>query len=104
MAPVENHVTVSEAAEELGVSPATIRGAIMRGSITAVQLHKRTNLIPRSEIERYRRERLGRRGKRMVADEDLTEQQRKQRAYQQAYYQRRKAARQQQPAEPAERE
>ena len=102
MAPVENHVTVSEAAEELGVSPATIRGAIMRGSIMAVQLHKRTNLIPRSEVERYRNERLGRPGKRMLPDEALTEQQRKQRAYQQAYYQRRKAASKQQPAQSAE--
>jgi excisionase family DNA binding protein len=103
MAPVENYVTVSEAAQELGVSPATIRGAIMRRHITPVQLHKRTNLIPRSEIERYRRERLGRRGKRMLPDEVLTEKQRKQRAYQKAYYQRRKAARTQQPAtEPEE--
>jgi excisionase family DNA binding protein len=99
MAPIENHVTVTEAAIELGVSPATIRGAIMRGSITAVQLHKRMNLIPRSEVERYRREHLGRPGKRVPPDEALTEQQRKQRAYQQAYYQRRKAARTQQPAE-----
>jgi excisionase family DNA binding protein len=102
MAPVENYLTVSEAAEELGVSPATIRGAIMRGHITPLQLHKRTNLIPRSEIERYRTERLGRRGKHTVPDEDLTEQQRKQRAYQRAYYQRRKAARGQQPAPEAE--
>ena len=102
MAPVENYVTVSEAACELGVSPTTIRGAIMRGSITAVQLHKRTNLIPRSEVERYRREHLGRPGKRMAPDEALTEQQRKQRAYQQAYYQRHKAAREQQPATSSE--
>jgi predicted site-specific integrase-resolvase len=89
-------VTVAQAAEELGVSPATIRSAIMRGHITPVPLHKRTNLVPRSEIERYRRERLGRHGKRMLPDEVLTEQQRKQRAYQRAYYQCRKAARQQQ--------
>jgi excisionase family DNA binding protein len=96
-------VTVARAAEELGVSPHTIRSAIKRGHITPVQLHKRTNLVPRSEIERYRSERLGRPGKRMVPDEALTEQQRKQRAYQQAYYQRRKAARAQQPVtEPAE--
>jgi excisionase family DNA binding protein len=94
-------VTVARAAEELGVSPNTIRSAIMRGHITPVQLHKRTNLIPRSEIERYRHERLGRRGKRKQP-EGLTEQQRKQRAYQQAYYQRRKAARQQPATEPAE--
>jgi excisionase family DNA binding protein len=97
MAPIENHVTVAEAAHELGVSAATIRGAIMRGSITAVQLHERTNLIARSEVERYRRERLGRRGKR-----PRTESPPKQQAYQQAYYQRRKAARQQPAAEPAE--
>jgi excisionase family DNA binding protein len=95
-------VTVARAAEELGVSPNTVRSAIKRGHITPVQLHKRTNLISRSEIERYRTERLGRRGKRPQPDA-LTEQQRKQRAYQQAYYQRKKAARQQQPAtEPAQ--
>ena len=102
MAPIENHLTVSEAAQELGVSPTTIRGAIMRGRITAVQLHKRTNLIPRSEVERYRRERLGRPGKRLAPDEDLTEQQRKQRAYQHAYYERRKAGRKEQPGQRAE--
>jgi hypothetical protein len=56
-------------------------------------------LRPRSEIERYRRERLGRRGKRMAPVEALTDRQRKRRAYDQ----RRKAAQEQQPAaEPAE--
>jgi hypothetical protein len=74
----------------------------MRGRITAVQLHARTNLITRDEVERYRNERLGRPGKRMVPDDDLTEQQRKQRAYQHAYYLRRKAARQQPATEPVE--
>jgi hypothetical protein len=54
-------------------------------------------------LRRYEREHLGRRGKRMLPDEALTEQQRKQRVYQRAYYQRRKAAReQQQPAPSAE--
>jgi excisionase family DNA binding protein len=57
-------VTVAQAAEELGVSPHTIRGAIMRGQITPVALDKRTNLIPRSEIERYRRQHKGQHGKR----------------------------------------
>jgi excisionase family DNA binding protein len=96
MAPVENYLTVSEAAEELGVSPNTIRSAIMRGQITPVSLDKRTNLIPRSEIERYRHERLGRRGKRLLPDEALTDRQRKRRAY----YQRHRATRHQQPATP----
>jgi hypothetical protein len=62
----------------------------------------RTNLIPRDEVERYRRKHLGQRGKRKQREDTLTEQQRKQRAYQQAYYQRRKAARKQPATESAE--
>jgi excisionase family DNA binding protein len=104
MPALENYLTVAEAAKELGITPDALRGAIKRRTLSAVRLDKtsRTNLISRAEVERYRREHLGQRGKRPQAD-DLTEQQRKQRAYQQAYYQRRKAARQQQPAaEPVE--
>jgi excisionase family DNA binding protein len=94
-------VTVATAAQELRLTPQAIRNAIMRGAITAVRLDGRTNLVSRAEVERYRREHLGQRGKRMPPDEALTEQQRKQRAYQQAYYQRKKAARQQSATEPA---
>jgi excisionase family DNA binding protein len=95
--------SVAEAAEQLGLSPSSVRYAVSRGVLKAVALHPRLNAIHRSEIERYRREHLGQRGKRMLPDEALTAQQRKQRHYQHAYYQRRKAARQQQPAtEPAE--
>jgi hypothetical protein len=79
---------------------------MQEGRLKAVRLDEtsRTKLVPVEEVERYEREHLGRRGKRPQPD-DLTEQQRKQRAYQRAYYQRRKATReqQQQPAtEPAE--
>ena len=83
-----------------GVAPA----AMQEGRHTAVRLDEtsRTKLIPVEEVERYEREHLGRRGKRMLPDEALTEQQRKQRAYQRAYYQRRKAARQQPATEPEE--
>jgi excisionase family DNA binding protein len=96
-------LTVKRAAEELGLSPVSIRRAVMRGTLEVVPLDGRTYLVSREEVERYRREHLGQRGKRMLPDEALTEQQRKQRAYQQAYYQRRKAAREQQPApEPAQ--
>jgi excisionase family DNA binding protein len=103
MPALENYLTVTEAAAELGLSASALRSAINYGSLRPVRLDKtsRTNLISREEVERYRREHLGRRGKRKQP-EGLSEQQRKQRAYQQAYYQRRKAARQQQPAEPAE--
>ena len=54
--------TVAEAAEELGLSPHSVRYAIMRGTLGVVELDKRTNLIPRDEIERYRRDHLRKRG------------------------------------------
>ena len=98
MAGLEDYMTVAQAAKELGLTPTGLRTAVSEGRIKTVALHKRTNLIAREEVERYRREHLGKRGKRMQPDDALSEQQRKQRAYQRAYYQRRKAARQQQPA------
>jgi excisionase family DNA binding protein len=99
----ENYLTVTEAARDLGITPDALRGAIKRGTLAAVRLDEtsRTNLFHRDELERYKVEHRGQRGKRKQP-EGLTEQQRKQRAYQQAYYQRRKAARQQPAAEPAE--
>jgi excisionase family DNA binding protein len=57
-------VTVADAAEELGLSPHSVRYAIARGVLKVLPLDGRTNLIPRSEVERYRREHLGQRGKR----------------------------------------
>jgi excisionase family DNA binding protein len=93
-------LTVAEAAAELRISPTTIRRAVGNGTITPQPLNGRTYLIPRSEVERYRRDSLGNRGGRKRPDDALTERQRKQRAYQHAYYLRRKAARKQQPAEP----
>jgi excisionase family DNA binding protein len=99
----EDLLSIAEAAEELGLTRPAIRRAIMRGLIEPVRLDGRTNLIPRSAVDRYKAEHLGNRGGRKRPDDELTEQQRKQRAYQRAYYQRRKAARQQQPAtQPAE--
>jgi excisionase family DNA binding protein len=66
MPALENYLTVSEAAQELGLTPWGLRTAIQEGRITPVRLDKtsRTNLIPREEVERYRREHLGQRGKR----------------------------------------
>jgi excisionase family DNA binding protein len=57
-------VTVADAAQELGLSPHSVRYAIARGVLKVVPLDGRTNLIPRAEVERYRREHLGQRGKR----------------------------------------
>jgi excisionase family DNA binding protein len=66
MPALENYLTVTEAAQELGLTPWGVRTAIHEGRITPVRLDRtsRTNLIPREEVERYRREHLGQRGKR----------------------------------------
>jgi excisionase family DNA binding protein len=64
MAPFENYLTVNEAAAELGLSASALRSAINYGSLEAVRLDGRTNLIHRDEVERYKREHKGRRGKR----------------------------------------
>jgi hypothetical protein len=56
--------TVAEAAEMLGLSPSSVRYAIMRGVIKPVAVHPRLNAVPRSEIEKYRRGHLGQRGQR----------------------------------------
>ena len=57
-------LTVAQAADELGLSPSGIRNAIMYGTITPVRVDGRTNMIARAEVERYRAEHLGQRGKR----------------------------------------
>ncbi len=53
-------LTVAEAAAALDVSPATITGAIRRGSLAAVPIDGRTKAIAPDEVERYRRENRGR--------------------------------------------
>jgi excisionase family DNA binding protein len=53
---------VPEAAKELGLAPASVRNAITRGTLGAVRVDGRTNLVPRSELERYRQEHLRKRG------------------------------------------
>jgi hypothetical protein len=62
----EGLLSVSEAAQELGVTAAALRGAIRRGVVTPLRLseHPRRTFLVREEIERYRNEHLGRRGRR----------------------------------------
>lgn len=57
-------LTVAQAAAELGVGPSAIRDAISRGAITPVRIDGRTNMLTRAEVERYRRQSLGRPGRR----------------------------------------
>jgi len=60
-------LTVNEVAASLGIQPVTVRDAVARGVIQADRLGGTAKkagmlLIRRSEMERYRRERLGKRG------------------------------------------
>jgi excisionase family DNA binding protein len=60
---LESYLTVTEAAEELGLTAPAIRRAIMRGLIEPVRLGRRTNLIPRAQVDKYRAEHRGRVGR-----------------------------------------
>jgi hypothetical protein len=58
----EGLLNVSQAAQELGITPAALRGAIRRQVITPLRVLQR-NYLTRAELERYRTEHLGRRGR-----------------------------------------
>jgi hypothetical protein len=62
-----------EAAELLGLTIKGLQSALHNGTLQAVRLDKRTIAIRQSEIERYRRENLGKRGRprKGRAQEDL---------------------------------
>ena len=62
--PVGDFLTMREAAEELGVTPDALRFAVRRGLITPTRVSRRMNLITREQVEAYRRDHLGQRGKR----------------------------------------
>lgn len=55
--------TTTEAAAQLGIAPATVKDAIMRGTMEYVPIHPRLNMVTREAIEKYRRDHLGRQGR-----------------------------------------
>ncbi len=55
--------TTSEAAAQLGIAPATVKDAIMRGTLEYVPIHPRLNMVTREAIEKYRRDHLGQQGR-----------------------------------------
>jgi hypothetical protein len=68
-------LSVDQAAQELGVTPGSLRSAIVRGAIVPVRLAaypRRAFLVPQ-EVERYRAEHLGRRGRRPKTTATYTE-------------------------------
>lgn len=54
--------TTDEAARELGLAPSTIRGAARRGVLRVEVVAPRVRAITREELDRYRREHLGKGG------------------------------------------
>ncbi len=54
--------TTEEAARELGLAPSTIRGAAKRGALEVHVVAPRVRAITREELDRYRREHLGKSG------------------------------------------
>ncbi len=56
-------MSVAQAAESLGIDPDAIHRQSALGKIELIRLGPRTVVIRREEVERYRRENLGRRGR-----------------------------------------
>lgn len=54
--------TTEEAARELGLAPSTLRGAAKRGVLRVHVVAPRVRAITREELDRYRREHLGKNG------------------------------------------
>ena len=57
-----NLLTLAQAGELLGLSATTLRVQVKRGRLEAT-LYGKTWLVTEDEVERYRREHLGRRGR-----------------------------------------
>ena len=55
-------LTLSEAAARLGVAASTLRHQVQAGRLVA-ELYGKTYVVTEAEVERYRRESLGRQGR-----------------------------------------
>ncbi len=72
---VDDMLTVTQAASELGIQPGAVRDAIARGSMQAVRVGGRgvragLLLIQRHELERYQRDIKGKPGPKPKAPDD----------------------------------
>lgn len=72
---VDDMLTVTQAASELGIQPGAVRDAIARGSMQAVRVGGRgvragLLLIQRHELERYQRDIKGKPGPKPKAADD----------------------------------
>jgi hypothetical protein len=67
--PKDGYVTTAEAGALLGLTPAAVRRAIAEGRMQAEKIAPRLTLVSLVEVEKYRRERLGRRQQARQHDE-----------------------------------
>ncbi len=83
----EDLLTTAEAAAELGRSASTIRTLIQQGRLRVERPDARTVLVPWTELDRYKRESLGKPGRKSDTPTKAAE-------YQRAHRARRKAGHQ----------
>ena len=57
------HYSTAEAAERLGLTLSTVKGAIATGTLAHRVIGPRKNMVPEPALEEYRRAHLGRRGR-----------------------------------------
>lgn len=56
--------TTAEAAQQLGIAHISVKSAIRLGTLTVQRINPRLNMVTAEAIETYRRDHLGRRGRR----------------------------------------
>lgn len=55
--------TTAEAAQALGITHGAVQRAIIRGTLHPTRIHARLSVVTRAELDRYRAEHLGQRGR-----------------------------------------
>jgi excisionase family DNA binding protein len=51
---MQEYMTVTAAATELGLTPDAVRRRLERGIMTGIRVHARLWVIPRAEVDRWR--------------------------------------------------
>jgi excisionase family DNA binding protein len=51
---MQEYMTVTAAAAELGVTPDAVRRRLERGIMTGIRVHSRLWVIPRAEVDQWR--------------------------------------------------
>ena len=63
---LEDYLTVSQAAERLGIHPDALRIQCLKGRIASELFGPRCRMIKKTEVERYASEQLGKKGRKTI--------------------------------------